>query len=102
MDEKYRRFLLENGYSNIIEINETQWAAIQNFAFTTAIIVGTIGNHAGYEDRWCYAHEADAVEALLTWAGTGKVEGEPKGWHRHPGSGRRRPDGDEKLEYIRP
>lgn len=43
-------------------------------------------NPIGYEDRYCYETEAGALSALLEWAG----DGEPKGWHRHPTSGRRR------------
>ena len=29
-------------------------------------------------------------------------ESEPSGWHRHPATGRRRPDGDPTKEYVRP
>ena len=68
------------------------------FAFTHAIIVGDVGDRAGYADRWCYHSLAAAAEALLLWDG----HGEPYGWHRHPPSGRRRPDGDAAMEYVHP
>lgn len=29
------------------------------------------------------------------------IPGEPHGWMRHPSSGRRRPNGDPALEYVR-
>lgn len=52
-----------------------------------------------YEDAWCYAFPALAVEAAKNWDGEGDA---PVGWHRHIGSGRRRPDGDPAREYVRP
>ena len=42
-------------------------------------------------------HPEDAVAALKEWDGVG----EPKGWMRHPASGRRRPGGDPEQEYVR-
>lgn len=52
----------------------------------------------GYEDRYCYQTLAGAIEAMEQWDGSG----DPVGWHRHPGTGRRRPDGDASREYIDP
>jgi len=49
-----------------------------------------------YEDVWCYQSIDAAVSAMIAWDGTG----EPAGWHRHPQSGRRRPDGDATKEYV--
>jgi hypothetical protein len=40
----------------------------------------------GYEDRYCFATEAMAIEAMEAWDGNG----DPVNWHRHPASGRRR------------
>jgi len=45
-----------------------------------------MGNEMGYEDRWCYHTKEAATAAFEAWNG----EGEPDGWHRHPGTGRRR------------
>lgn len=50
-----------------------------------------------YEDAWCYATVAQAIEATLTWDG----QGEPTGWIKHPTSGRFRPDGDPAREQVR-
>lgn len=49
-----------------------------------------------YRDRYCYQTQALAQAAFDAWSG----EGEPQGWHRHPHSGRRRPEGKPELEYI--
>ena len=57
----------------------------------------TIGNRddVGFEDGYCYADPVLAILAALTWTG----EGDPiDGWHRHLGTGRRRPDGDPSRE----
>lgn len=51
-----------------------------------------------YEDVWDFLSLDAAVAALLSWDGTG----EPIGWHRHPRTGRRRPDGDPAREHVHP
>lgn len=90
------RICAENGYSNPKVLPNRRIAVVCRFLTTDAILLLT-ADHAemGYEDRWCYVHDR-AVEALQAWNG----EGEPEGWHRHPRTGRRRPDGDAKREYI--
>jgi len=52
----------------------------------------------GYADRYCFADPGLAIEAMEKWDGTG----DPINWHRHPTSGRRRPDGDPEKEYYEP
>jgi hypothetical protein len=58
--------------------------------------IGTFG--LGWDDSWIYLAEMEAAawRAALGWDG----EGEPEGWYRHPASGRRRDDGDPRMEYI--
>lgn len=56
-----------------------------------------VGNRydIGFEDGYCYAKPARAIAAALVWSG----DGDPlDGWHRHLGTGRRRPDGDPSRE----
>ncbi len=90
------RICAENGYSHPKVLSGKRIAVVCRFLTTDAILVMT-ADHAelGYEDRWCYVH-GHAVKALQAWNG----EGEPQGWHRHPRTGRRRPDGDNKREYV--
>ena len=40
----------------------------------------------GYADRYCFSTYELAKTAFDEWNG----EGDPRGWHRHPTSGRRR------------
>ncbi len=49
-------------------------------------------------DAWEFPSLADGVVAILTWDGAG----EPPGWDRHPGDGRRRPGGDPSREEVHP
>lgn len=93
---EYLKFLMDNGYTDIKLIGENKWAAILRYMFTHAIILGNIGDIYGFSDRWCYYTHKDAQNSLDAWDGIG----EPDGWHRHPDSGRRRPDGDRSQEYI--
>ncbi len=95
----YFQFLLSNGYKNIRFVNNNaEWVATCSFIFTTAIVKGHTGDRSTIDNRWCYHAEEDAKAALDAWDG---VTGEPKGWHRHPMSGRRREGGDASKEYVR-
>lgn len=49
------------------------------------------------DDEWHYESSMLACMAADLWGG----EGEPESWHRHPSSGRRRPEGDATREYVR-
>lgn len=86
----------ECGYRDLRPLPGGRWVGTFNFIFTHAILVGRIGDYLGYADRWCYSDYGAALLALEDWDGTG----EPKGWHRHPDSGRRRPKGDVAKEYV--
>lgn len=83
-----------NGYLDLKETEESGLVAIMPLMFTHAIISGI--NAYGYEDRWCYSSYAKAKSALDAWDG----KGEPTGWHRHPGTGRRvDADGKEHIMF---
>lgn len=79
-------------------IGDGLYAAIKPLLFHWTLIVGEVGDKASYVDRWCYATQDVADRALSNWDGVG----EPQGWHRHPGSGRRRPHGEASKEYNAP
>jgi hypothetical protein len=81
----FATFLHENGYRAVRDLGDGRYAALAPFLFTTAIITGRWGDYIGLEDRWCYHTAFDAKAALEAWDGLG----EPTGWHRHPGTGRR-------------
>lgn len=51
-----------------------------------------------YSDVWDYQTVLAALTAMEQYDGAN----EPAGWHRHPASGRRRPNGDSAREHIRP
>lgn len=68
-------------------------AAIMPLAFTAAIVADLC--EWGYGDRWCYKTYDAAKAALDAWDGTG----EPKGWHRHPATGRRVENGVEVVYF---
>jgi hypothetical protein len=64
---------------------------------TGRIVIGQLQNWSrGYDEAYCYDTVGEAVIALLKWNGVG----EPDGWFRNPGTGRRRPNGDKTKEYI--
>lgn len=95
--EAYAVWLVaENGYTDPKVLPNGMVAAIVPLMFTHAIILCDPRFMNGYEDRWCYHTYAKAKAALEAWDGTG----EPTGWHRHPATDRRRPDGDPLRERI--
>jgi hypothetical protein len=93
-------FTDKEGVAHARVLEDGRVGFIYRLIFTCALCVVNL-EHADdvmYEDRWCYHTEASALIALNNWTGVG----EPAGWHRHPFSGRRRPDGDASKEYVQP
>jgi hypothetical protein len=89
-------YLTGIGYRRAKILATGNWGAIMPLMYHSAIIEGTVGGiEVGYIDRWCFTNEG-VDDAFDAWDGTA----EPVGWHRHPGTGRRRPDGDASREYI--
>jgi hypothetical protein len=74
-------------------------AAIRPLLFHWTMNVCVVGDLFSIYDRWCYANKQLAEYALDQWNGKGDA---PVGWHRHPATSRRRPDGDPVKEYIDP
>lgn len=66
--------------------------------FTTRVCIGP-AKMEYLDDVWCYHRAEDALAAAEAWNGEGDP---PDGWHRHPMSGRRRPNGDPAREYVAP
>lgn len=84
----------------ISRLDPDRYIAVVPFLFTYGVVWGWIrGQGYSYEDRWCYHGLGTAIAAATVWALT-EGQGEPDGWHRHPTSGRRRPDGDPAREHI--
>jgi hypothetical protein len=115
MERSPQAFLQElaqlNDYTDAKLVRDaTRYAAITRKMFTHAIITGRIGDYWGLGDCWCYPSYAAARSALAAWDG----EGEPEGWLRHPGPGRRvsqsaderdeqgRKVGAPGVRYVRP
>ena len=109
----YAHFLHECGYQHVRRIDHTMWAALERKLYTTAITIGDWGDKDSVSDSWCYRSAREALAALVAWEGN-DWRGEPKGWIRHPDTGRRvSTDPDERDEtgrvvgavgvlYIRP
>lgn len=86
---------VENGWAAHRVLDDGRVLAVAPQIFTYRLVIGPVG--AGWiDDCWCYHDLRTAVDQVGTWDGVG----EPTGWHRHPFTGRRRPDGDPAGEYI--
>lgn len=85
----------DNGVAR--RLDDKRYLAVIRLMYTHRLVVGDIASPEGYTDGWCYHDQLPAVIAGTMWDGK---EGEPTGWHRHPTSGRRRPDGDPAREHV--
>ncbi len=78
--------MLENElYSHPRLFGDGRWACVAPSVYSCAIIVGRVGNHESFDDRWCYHDHRAACVALDAWNGVG----EPQGWYRQSMTGRR-------------
>lgn len=78
-------WLSDQGFLSPRVLDEARWAAVLPLAYTSAVAIGPMFDRVSIDDRWCYETRQKALDALAAWDGSG----EPVGWHRHPGTGRR-------------
>lgn len=86
--------------SDIRPLDDGTYVMARRLMFHWMVIRGYQDDYTGYFDRWCYATEELARTALASFPQEGADGFEPAGWHRHPPTARRRPNGDPALEYI--
>lgn len=84
----------------IRDLGDGTYVMIRKLFFHWMMVRGDFDDLIGYFDRWCYADEAGARAALRAFPETPAPGYEPEGWHRHPPTRRRRPDGDASREYL--
>jgi hypothetical protein len=84
------------GVTDVQEKGDAGFVCIYRYMYTHAILSGL--ERSTYDGRWCYKDYDAAKTALDAW--DGKEGTEPSGWHRHPGSGRRRDEhGNETVMF---
>jgi hypothetical protein len=83
----------------MIDLGDDTCIMLKRLLFHWTLLRMHIGDLEGYFDRWCYQTLPVMEEAVAEWQSR-NWEDEPKGWHRHPMTSRRRPDGDASREYI--
>lgn len=81
----------------LFDKGDGQWVSIERLIFHWTMKVGDVGDCVGYRTRYCYATGQLAIVAAAEWADR-DWQGEPKWWHRHPDTGRRREAGDPAKE----
>lgn len=87
---------------DIRDLEDGTWIMARRLMYHWMLIRGNEFESACYFDRWCYATEDLARDALAAFPVNPTADYEPEGWHRHPTTCRRRPDGDKSREYIDP
>lgn len=95
-------YLRREGYWFVVPLDDEHYACLCQFAYSCAILKGRWFDRYVHEDRWCYTDAEAATRGMIEWFLADPRPSEPTGWHRHPMSGRRRPDGDATREYINP
>jgi len=66
-------FLLNEGYTDLVELPNGELGGLYNFLSTTGLVVG-LTEH-GYRVRYCFENKSDARQALVTWDGEGHPNG---------------------------
>jgi hypothetical protein len=75
-------YLKTQGYYQFKKVPKKGICGLQNFVFTTGIIIGL--TPVGYYGRYCYSNRHEASDELTNWDG----EGDPKGnWLKYKGEG---------------
>lgn len=87
---------------DIRDLGDGTWLMAHRLMYHWMLIRGTEFEGANYFDRWCYATEDLVRTALAAFPANPTADYEPEGWHRHPPTHRRRPNGDKSREYIDP
>jgi hypothetical protein len=90
------------GQDDIKDLQDGTYVLFKRLLYHWTVIRGHIDDHVGYFDRWCYQTEEGARQAFIDFPDSPAASYEPLGWHRHPKTGRRRPEGDPSAEYIDP
>jgi hypothetical protein len=62
------------------------------------LTISEAGNFEEHYDTWTYDLLHRVLYQAMKWSGDRGTE--PEGWIRNPPTGRRRPDGDAKREYV--
>lgn len=84
----------------IRDLQDGTYVMARPLLFHWMLIRGDFDNLIGYFDRWCYSSEAAVLRALAEFPEAPAAEYEPSGWHRHPATGRRRPEGDPTGQFV--
>lgn len=74
----YKKSNLDNilkneGYYEIKEIDGKGTCGLFRFMFTTGLVIGI--DEIGYEGRYCYSTEREAIDAINSWKGLGDPPG---------------------------
>lgn len=86
--------------ADIKPLEDGTYVMVRRLMFHWMMVRGGADDLVGYFDRWCYATEELARAALDAFPVQPSADYEPSGWHRHPRTMRRRPDGDPAREYV--
>lgn len=86
--------------TTVKDLKDGTYVMAKPLMFHWTLIRGYMGDQTGYFDRWCYANETLAKDALGEFPVNPPSGYEPAGWHRHPNTGRRRTGGDPATEYV--
>ncbi len=88
--------IIQLGY-NYFTNYTTCFVALEEMTFNSYRIL-YIDNSDFINNCWYYSSFVECLVAFIVWDPF--VELEPTGWFRNPKTGRRRPDGDPRFEYI--
>ena len=100
--EAFRTFLLDPNGGNLLACRLHPdlggWTGVERLNFHWTLKIKPLHDRQNVFDRWCYKTLPQALAALEKWEPLCNPD-PGHGWHRHPMTGRRRPNGDPAREY---
>lgn len=107
MSSRINNLIIESGAflsgvteSMVKDLGDGSYVMAKPLMFHWTLLRGDFSDHHGYFDRWCFATKELAMQALAEFPESPAGSYEPSGWHRHPMTGRRRPEGLPEAEYV--
>lgn len=89
----------DNDYYMVVPKGCGEYLVVRPLIYHWTLMRGTLAFPETVEERWCYRSKELTLAALAEWEAR-QWQGEPVGWHRHPTTGRRRPEGLASREYV--
>ncbi len=90
----------ERGFAFVRDLGDGRMIGVMPLTFGRGCLGIGRADASAFDDVWDFQSLASAIAEAACW--NPGEEREPRGWNRHPSSGRYRPGGNPAQEYTKP